>query len=179
MSEPIIEIHIDVSELLRLAEAIPGMSRIIYDEMRKAGEESGMLLTGLIAPLTPVNYGLLRSAIQWPLGYESQGNNIDAFRGIVGASEIASPAGTATSIYVDFVENDTSPHWAPINPLKLYAIRKWGDEKAAYALQAHIARHGTKGKHMFEKGWKAGQGKIQEIWQKVPVKAVQQFERIA
>jgi hypothetical protein len=179
MSGPIIEITIDVSDLICLAQALPQMESIIYQEMKKAMEESGMLLTSLVEARTPVNYGILRSSIQWPSGFELKNDTLDLLRGIVGASDIQSATGISANMYVDFVEEDTSPHWAPIAPLKLYAIRKWGDEKAAYGLQVKIARSGTKGKHMFKQGWEAGKDKVEAIWQRVPVRAVDILERIA
>lgn len=174
----VIEVHIDVSEITKLINAIPEMDNIMYSEMRAAMDESGEMLSLAIAPLTPVNYGLLRSAIQWPKGYEATGLDVDTLRGVIGAGELQSESGTATSVYVKYVEEGTSPHWAPIAPLKLYAIRKFGDEKAAYGIRAKIAKSGTKGAHMFKEGWEASKSKIEKIWQGVPQKAIDKFERL-
>lgn len=54
-----------------------------------------------------------------------------------------------------FVEEDTRPHWAPIAPLKKWARQKFGavgKEKnmIAYAVQAKIAKEGTKGIHFMD-----------------------------
>lgn len=51
--------------------------------------------------------------------------------------------------YAEAVERGTRPHWAPIAPLKLWAQRVLGNERAAYAIQRSIARHGTRARKMF------------------------------
>jgi hypothetical protein len=56
---------------------------------------------------------------------------------------------SSSSSYVQFVEEDTLPHWVPIAPLKLWARIKLGDERLAYAVQWAIRRRGTRGQHMF------------------------------
>ena len=42
------------------------------------------------------------------------------------------------------VEFGSIPHWTSVDNLKKWAKDKWGDEDLAYALQHHIAKHGTK-----------------------------------
>lgn len=42
-----------------------------------------------------------------------------------------------------YVYHGTTPHWAPIAPLKEWARWKLGDERAAYAVQWSIAKYGT------------------------------------
>lgn len=41
------------------------------------------------------------------------------------------------------VRTGSRPHVPPIGPLKKWAVWKLGDEKAAYAVQKSIAKHGT------------------------------------
>ncbi len=48
-----------------------------------------------------------------------------------------------TAKHAEYILFGTRPHWAPIAPLQRWAKWKLGDEKAAYAVQASIARHGT------------------------------------
>jgi len=175
----VITFDIDVSELLRLAAAIPVLADALDEEGNLAMEESGMLLTGMVAARTPVNYGLLRSSISWPHGFEKQGSLLDTLRGIVGASNIQG-TGVSTSTYVWYVEEGTRPHWAPAAPLKLWAIRKFGDERIGYAVQRAIAARGTKGAHMFQRAWdEGGKAGVERIWGQVVVKAVARFEKAA
>jgi len=46
--------------------------------------------------------------------------------------------------YAKWVEYGSKPHWTSIENLKKWARDKLGDENAAYALQRHIAKNGTK-----------------------------------
>jgi hypothetical protein len=140
-----------------------------------------MLLDTLVAGWTPVNYGLLRGSIQWPHGFELQGRTLDEMRGIVGASDQMGVSGVSTSTYVDYVERGTRPHWVPIQPLKLWAIRVLDDERAAYAVQWNIARYGTQGYHMFLRAWQEGGGRegVKRIFGAIPAKIVERLRRRA
>jgi hypothetical protein len=56
--------------------------------------------------------------------------------------------------YTSYVEFGTKPHWMPIEPLRLWAQRKFGVDKGlAYGIakkvQKRIATRGTNGKFMF------------------------------
>ncbi len=177
MAEPFIEFNIDASELAKLAAALPEMTPILVEEMDSAMDESGMLLTGMVAARTPVNYGLLRASIGWPSGFEKSGTMTDLLRGIVGAADKTGVSGVSTSTYVTYVEEGTSPHWPPSAPLKLWAIRKFGDERIGYAVARAIAARGTKGVHMFQRAWnEGGRERVTRIWRQVPVKAIRRFE---
>ncbi len=177
MAEPFIEFNIDASELAKLAAALPEMTPILVEEMDSAMDESGMLLTGMVAARTPVNYGLLRASIGWPSGFEKSGAMTDLLRGIVGAADKTGVSGVSTSTYVTYVEEGTPPHWAPIGPLKLWAIRKLEDERAAYGVQRQIARYGVKSVRMFYRAWhEGGRDGIARIWRQVPVKAIRRLE---
>jgi hypothetical protein len=175
-----IEYTVDVSDLEKLAEAFPVLERTIVEEMEKAMTESGMVLTTMVAARTPVNYGLLRASISWPTGFDLQGSAIDTLRGIIGAGSAVSASGTSTMDYVDYVEWGTGPHWAPIAPLKLWALRKFGDERIAYRVRAAIAKHGTKGAHMFLRAWwEGGEDKVKQIWDAMLTRVLAPFERAA
>lgn len=62
--------------------------------------------------------------------------------------------------YAVFVEEGTKPHWVPIAPLKLWARRVLGDERAAYRVQWAISRRGTKARHMFRDAFAVVQPRI-------------------
>jgi hypothetical protein len=174
--KPIIDIEIDASDLIKLADAMPAVAKDTEDLMVDGMNESGMLLDTLVAGWTPVNLGLLRGSIQWPRGFELQGKGLDEMRGIVGASDVMSASGVSTSDYVHYVEENTRPHWAPIQPLKLWAIRVLGDERAAYAVQRKIALMGTRGAHMFRRAWEAGgRDGVKRIFEAIPAKIVERL----
>ena len=184
MTGAMITFDIDVSELLRLAAAIPALAQALDEEGGKAMEDSGMMLTlmvkGRMTAEHGVNYGTLRSSISWPQGFEKQGSLLDTLRGIVGASNMMSGSGMSTSTYVWYVEEGTSPHWPPAGPLKLWALRKFGDERIGYMVQRSIAAKGTRGVHMFQRAWdEGGQAGVERIWGQVAVKAVARFEKAA
>jgi hypothetical protein len=177
-------VEVDVSELIRLADAVPGVVDYIEDVMGEAMDESGMLLTGMAAARAPVNYGLLRAAIAWPYGFE-RSNLMDELRGIVGAGDAGGVSvGAATpSAYVDWVEHGTDPHWPPLAPLELWALRKFPGEDAlliAKAVRAKIARYGTKGAHMFERAWdEGGRNGVEKIWNRAPEKVLAKLRQDA
>lgn len=182
MAEAIITFSFDVGDLNRLSQVSPEMAKFTRSRFKEGLEESGMLLTGLVATRTPVFSGNLRASIQWPQGYEFQADRstLDSFRGIIGAGEGAKVSGVSGSTYVLFVEEDTKPHWPPIAPLKLYALRKWGDERGAYGLQRKIAQSGTTGKHMFRRAWdEGGKTKVEAIMKKIPLDVMQEFRNRA
>ena len=118
----------------------------------------------------------LRGSIQYPKGYELRaGRDLDSFRGVIGAGDDSS-GGVSGAQYVLWVEEDTSPHWAPIAPLKLYALRKWGDESGAYGLQRKIAAVGTTGKHMFQRAWdEGGKRAVEQMLNRVAIDVSQEF----
>lgn len=88
---------------------------------------------------TPVNTGVLRASIGTNV---TTGTSLsEAIRGTVFTG--------AQAPYAPYVEEGTQPHWAPIGPLKLWARRVLGNERAAYAVQRAIARRGTRGRHIF------------------------------
>lgn len=98
----------------------------------------------------------------------------EAARGsIQGATEIVrgrrlDVRGTVTSAlpYVAGpLEFGSRPHWAPIAPLKLWAKRILGDESAAWAVRAAIAKRGTRPRRMFRDGFAAAEGRIKNIMQ--------------
>jgi hypothetical protein len=66
--------------------------------------------------------------------------NISLFPQILSNSYILA----SNAEYSASLEYGTRPYWAPIEPLKAWALRKIGDENVAYAIQAKIAKYGIK-----------------------------------
>lgn len=178
MAGEAIRFDIDMREINQLLDAAPAMRGIVEEEIDSAMSESGMLLTTMVSARTPVNFGILRSSIQFPTGFEVRGRPASAFEGLVAAGKIQM-AGTSPHVYANYVEFGTRPHWPPIGPLKLWALRKFGDERMAYIVQQRIAFIGTEGHHMFQRAWdEGGKDRVERFWRDVPVKAVRRFEGV-
>lgn len=183
----------DTSDLKALAIVSAEMPGHVREEMHIWLLDAGMLLTFMVAARTPVNYGILRASIGWPYGFEvreAAGFLVDQIQGIVGASNQVSLAGTSPFEYVHYVEEGTRPHWPPIGPLKLWAIRKFpggvtlrsgehvSAERFAYMVQSSIAKKGTKGAHMFKRAWnEGGRDGVERTFREVPVRVIERFER--
>lgn len=167
---------VDVSEMQRLVQLVPRMADIAAEEMDKAMDESGALLTPLVAARVPVNYGLARASI----AFARTGSSRGTLQGMVASDGRSAPAelgGVSTREYVNYLEFGTRAHWPPLKPLKLWALRKFGDEKIGYMVAAKIAREGTWAKGMFFLAWgMGGQRRVEKIWRGVPAKAVHRFE---
>jgi hypothetical protein len=90
---------------------------------------------------TPVGVsGILRSSISTRV-------TLAPSAAIFVAGEVASGR---QAPYAEYVERGTRPGtWRPIAPLKLWARRVLGDERAAYAVRWVIFRRGTRGVWMF------------------------------
>lgn len=102
---------------------------------------------------TPVNTGVLRASIA-----------TDVTIGTALAAQVRGTVFTgAQASYAPYVEEGTAPHWAPIGPLKLWARRVLGNERAAYAVQRAIARRGTRGRHMFRDAMAAVRPRMESI----------------
>jgi hypothetical protein len=172
----VISFEVDVSELKRLAQLVPAMATIVEEEMDKAMDESGALLTLLVAPRVPVNYGLARASI----AFARTGSSRGTLQGMVasdGRTTSAELGGVSTREYVNYLEFGTRAHWPPLKPLKLWALRKFGDEKIGYMVARKIAKQGTWAKGMFFLAWhQGGQRRVEKIWRGVPAKAVRRFE---
>lgn len=68
------------------------------------------------------------------------------------ASKILAEIGPTVS-YGPFVEEDTEPHWAPIDPFKKWAREKFGavgreKDSIAYAARWKVAQEGTRGAYV-------------------------------
>jgi hypothetical protein len=176
-----IEFKVDVSEVKALADAVPQMLEILEDEIVSAMNEAGMLLTTMTAARVPVNFGILRSSIQFPHGFQVRGKAVSVLRGDVEASSMAA-AMTSPHEYANYVEFGTRPHWPPAGPIQLWVIRKLQPpadqvDMIVRGVQAKIAREGTPAARMFKRAWNEG-GKVQteRIFKQVPVRAIRRFK---
>jgi len=123
-------------------------------KVRQFFEKATMLAQANVQRETPANTGALRSSI----GHKIRGTAAN-MQGVVGTPQH----------YAPYVETGTDPHWAPLRPLLEYARRKWGKSGAelqasARGLQRKIAREGTPGAQMFEKGFNKSEPDIQKLW---------------
>lgn len=61
------------------------------------------------------------------------------------------------------LEYGTRPHWVPIEPLKEWSKRVLGDEDAAFAVRAAIAKRGTRAQPFF----RPALAQVQNYWLQV------------
>lgn len=113
----------------------PSATTVLQTEIRRSMLEATLLAEAEVSKRTHVGAtGLLRGSI------------MSEVRG-VGAT-IQGVVATALP-YAQAAEEGSRPHWAPIAPLKLWARRILGNERAAYAVRWAIHLRGTKAVHMF------------------------------
>lgn len=178
-----IRFKIDVTEIEALAKAAPQMITIIEDEIESAMNESGMLLTTMVAGRTPVNFGILRSSIQFPTGFEVRGSPGKNLQGHVRAGPMH-VAGSSPHEYANYVEFGTRPHWPPEGPIMLWVIRKLQPPAdmvylVTRGVQRAIAARGTEGQQMFKRAWQeGGREQVERIFSQVPAKAIKRWEGV-
>ncbi|MCK5557995.1 MAG: HK97 gp10 family phage protein [Candidatus Hydrogenedentes bacterium] len=175
-----IDFKIDISEVEALSNAMPRMREILEEELVMAMNETGMLLTTMTAARVPVNFGILRSSIQFPMGFQVRGSPVNVLRGDVQASSLAG-AMTSPHEYANYVEFGTRPHWPPAGPIQLWVIRKLQPpadqvDMIVRGVQAKIAREGTPAHRMFKRAWdEGGKSQAERIFKQVPVRAIKRF----
>ncbi len=132
----------------------PGVEIGLLDDANRELETTMMaatqLLHGAVLPRTPHAFGNLRGSLQPDTT-------------VIGDLIIGRV--TSNLPYAQWVELGSEPHWVPIDPLKLWAKRKLGDESLAYAVQRAIARRGTKGHFMFREGFKEVRGQVYKLFE--------------
>lgn len=102
---------------------------------------------------TPTTHGTLRASVFGEVRAFDDGFGVE---GRVGTPLAHAPA----------VEHGTRPHHPPVEPLVDWARQKLAlsgteAEKAARAIAWKIAKHGTKGAHMFRDAFNANQAQIE------------------
>lgn len=164
------EKSIDTSEFEKLIgnlERIPDRAIPIFTA---AMHEATQIALGEVVDRTPVAYGNLRGSITTLVKASEYG--------VVGVVGTNAP-------YALWVEEDTEPHWAPLQPLLdwvrkkqivgVYSIksrRRMGSktsieaENLAFAklVQKKIAMKGTTGQHMFRDGFAAAEADVDRIF---------------
>jgi len=184
MAGEAIRFDIDMREVVQLMDAVPAMGGIVEEEIDNAMSESGMLLTTMVSARTPVNFGILRSSIKFPTGFEVRGRPASVLEGLTAAGKMQL-AGTSPNVYANFVEFGRRPgKWPPEGPIQLWVMRKFGLQGQAlqdttFLVRRKIGQRGTKGAYMFKRAWdEGGKRKIEKIWRDVPVKAVKRFASV-
>lgn len=121
------------------------------------------LIRSEIVEFTPHFLGNLRNSIHTRKASVSGGV-------IVGKVSTPSP-------YALPVEDGSRPHWPPLEPLKLWAKRKLGDESLAFLIQRKIARSGTKAHRMFQKGFDKAEPAVLKILEGANARFVERLGR--
>ena len=86
----------------------------------------------------------------------------------------------SAAVYGAPLEFGTRPHFPPIKPILFWVEKKLGlagkeAKSAAFCIARAISKHGTKGAHMFEKGFAMNEAQVISILNQIPadiVKAV-------
>lgn len=86
---------------------------------------------------TPVGTGLARTLLQYERPDKGAAKVTREMTGRVGYAE---PAG----VYMYNVEVGSYPHWTPLQPLMLWAARKFGDDLIGWYVRFNISRKGTR-----------------------------------
>ena len=81
------------------------------------------------------------------------------------------------------VELGTKPHFPPIGPIQHWVEKKLGisgkeAKSVAFAIAITIARRGTKGAHMFEKGFDENEAQVMRILESIPDEIVARLKKI-
>jgi len=89
-----------------------------------------------------------------------------------GSSSIAAELGTP-AVYGEPLETGTKPHFPPVAPIQHWVERKLGitgseARGVAFVIARAISKRGTKGAHMFEKGFQENQAAVLRILEQIP-----------
>lgn len=112
------------------------------------------ILHGAVVMKTPFAFGLLRQSITAEV--------LDVSQNITGRVSTPSPYGWP-------VETGSRPHWAPLEPLVLWARRKLGLSglfaiSAARRIRFKIAQKGTKAHWMFARAFRENKDRVRKLW---------------
>ena len=156
-----LKIKQDLKDIEKLSKKFPEVSK---DVRVSKLTEATMLLERTVRRKTPEGAGpihLRDTVFQKVTSYgASFGGTV---RGTVGT-----PA-----LYGESVEYGTKPHWPPPGPIEYWAVHKLGvsaDEARAigFLIARKIAAKGTKGAHMFEKGFAEAEPTVRRILEQIP-----------
>lgn len=139
-----------------------GFPKAFQKEAKKAMDESVALFKAEVEERTPV--GATEKLSEAIYGEVTSVPFVEV-TGTVGANPDIAP-------YAPFVEEDTVPHWPPKGALTAWVEKVLGVTGDAVARVEFLVRRkisikGTKGQHMFRRGWNASRKRVQAIWVKM------------
>ena len=152
-----VKIKVDLTGLEALTKRWPEAS-----ETARRGRltEALLLLEAAIKRLTPEGAGPIhiRDTIFSQVGIRGE-----SVWGMIGT-----PA-----IYGESLEYGTKPHFPPVAPIRFWVERKLGlmgkeAQSAAFCIARAISKRGTKGAHMFEKGFEMNEARVISILERIP-----------
>lgn len=163
------QLHFDASDFDRIAEAWKAAPDMVAEELTAAIFEIELLSQREIVERTPKGVGQ---------GGGLAGSIIAENPHIQGV-EVLGIVGTPLN-YATAVELGTKPHMPPIEPLTDWVVHKLGISEAeavnvAWRIASKIRKHGTKGVHMFEKGFEAVQPQADVVLQLAGRRIVQRL----
>lgn len=135
-------------EARRLEAALQSAPEKINADLRRTLEFAAIDFENAVVGFTPVATGHLKQSIT----HQVSGSGVSM------TGRVFSQLGD--QVRVASVEHGARPHWAPIGPLKAWARLKFGDERAAYAVQRAIALRGTRAYGMFNRGFLAAAPRV-------------------
>ncbi len=159
-----VKIKVDLKELEALTKRYPEASATAR---RRRLMEALLLLEAAIKRLTPEGAG--------PIHIRGTIFSQVVPRGESFWGQVGTPA-----IYGESLEYGTKPHFPPIAPIRFWVEKRLGlmgreAQSAAFCIARAISRRGTKGAHMFEKGFEMNEARVIGILERIPediVKAV-------
>ena len=159
-----VSIKVDLKELEALAKRYPEASTTAR---RGRLTEALLLLEREVKRLTPEGAG--------PIHLRDTIFQRTEMRGESAWGMVGTPA-----IYGESVEYGTRPHFPPLKPILFWVEKKLGlmgkeAKSAAFCIARAISKRGTKGQHMFQKGFEMNEARVIDILNRIPediVKAV-------
>lgn len=132
----------------KLEAALQTAPEKIGADLRRVVEFSAIDFENAVISFTPAASGFTRQRMK----HKIEGSGVS----MVG--RVFNDGGNPVAIAS--IEHGARPHWAPIGPLKAWARLKFGDERAAYAIQRAIAVRGTRAHGMFNRGFLAAAPRV-------------------
>lgn len=81
------------------------------------------------------------------------------------------------------VELGTKPHFPPVGPIQHWVEKKLGKsgteaKSIAFAIAITIARRGTKGRFMFDKGFDENEAAVKRILESIPSEIIERIKKL-
>jgi len=166
-----VEVTVHMTALPRaLARSGYPAAKVLQARRAAVGEGSAFLMRQL-GKNTPVGAtGLARQNVSMDVGLVEPEGHV----------RYAYPA----ALYMPFVERGTRPHWPPLDPLALWAARKFGyavgspqARRAGYLIARKISRVGTKGQHVVRDTANANRSQAQRLMRGAAMGVLRQMGR--